>query len=298
MIRLSLFALGLTLLGLVNTPPSWVQQSRAAIAASAASLWMAVAPKESETSAPLVEGVSSKVIFRDPASWSSSLWIRLGMEDNEAIGRIVIAQNSPVLAKGALIGVVEYVGRRESRVRLVTDSGLVPAVRAVRGGMQNRELLGLVQGVLERLKGRLDLFASNEEQARFLELVTALQERISPLAHTEWSAKGELHGCSAPLWRSRGLSLKGVGFNYNYPDARGPAKILSPALLREGDLLITSGLDGVFPEGIPVAFVTSVAQIKPGGFSYELEAQLAAGDLYDLQSVQVLSPIECMHPTP
>ena len=69
-------------------------------------------------------------------------------------------------------------------------------------------------------------------------------------------AKGELHGSSKPLWRGYSQVLKGIGFNYDYADAYGPARDLrtgkttanSPgiSLLRVNDLLMTTGMDGIF----------------------------------------------------
>lgn len=241
----------------------------------------------------------ARVIFRDPASWSSSLWISIGEADNQEVGLVVVAPNSPVMAGNALIGVVEYVGESQSRVRLITDAGLTPSVRAVRGGAQNQELFHHVQNLLSRVRVRPDLFSNGEEQERFITMLSAFQSRISDGVEEEM-AKGEICGCSAPFFRARGAMLKGIGFNYDFPDEAGPARDLrsgqpvgvnsSPGavLIQPGDLLVTSGLDGMFPAGIPVAVVTQIAPIKDGGFTYDLVATPAAGDLMDLSVVFVL----------
>lgn len=115
----------------------------------------------------------------------------------------------------------------------------------------------------------------------------------------EYLAKGELHGSSAPFWRSRGISLKGIGFNFDYPDEEGPSRDLKNGrptgnsagaipLLKEGDLLVTSGLDGVFPQGLLVATVSSIAPLKEGSYAYEIEARPLASNLNDLQAVFIL----------
>nr|NGX36367.1 hypothetical protein [Candidatus Anoxychlamydiales bacterium] len=83
----------------------------------------------------------AKVIFRSPTSWSSSLWINVGDKNNEEVSKLIIAKNSPVVLGQNLIGVVEYVGYNKSRVRLITDAGLIPSVRALRGGNQDKTLL-------------------------------------------------------------------------------------------------------------------------------------------------------------
>jgi rod shape-determining protein MreC len=188
--------------------------------------------------------VPAQVIYRDPSSWSSSLWVNVGEENNQALGSLVVAKNSPVISEGALVGVVDYVGRKQARVRLITDSALSPSVRAVRG-------VNLEDGYL---------------------------------------AKGEIHGSSAPFWRSRGPILKGVGFNYDYPDEEGHSRELKGPvpLLKEGDILLTSGLDGVFPPGLRVGFVSWIAPLKEGGYAYEIEVRPAVCNLNDLQTVFIL----------
>jgi len=245
----------------------------------------------------------AQVIFRDPSSWSSILWIGLGSADNRAIGRIVIERNSPVLLGNSLVGVVEYVGESQSRVRLISDSGLAVAVRALRGESQNREISAHVEQLLQRIQVRHDLFASSQEQESLMDLLALFQARLQSTRSEMLLAKGELCGCSAPLWRSRGPRLKGTGFNYDYPDEEGPARDLrtgrpfgahadaAEALLREGDLLVTSGLDGVFPPGIEVAVVKTVEPLLEGSCTYNLEAIPTAGNLHELRNLFVLPPV-------
>lgn len=251
--------------------------------------------------------MGAQVIFRDPSSWSSAIWIGLGEADNRAVEKTVIARNSPVLSEDALIGVVEYVGETHSRVRLITDASLVVAVRAMRGGGQNREVEGLATRLAQRARLREDLFSSEEEQERFVALIETFQKRLHPSFEEELLAKGELCGSGAPLWRSRGNILKGTGFNYDFSDEEGPAKDLrtgrvfseritssvAAPLLQVGDLLVTSGLDGLFPPCIPVAIVSKMHSLEMGSCFYELEAKPLVGDLYDLQSVSVLPPLVC-----
>ncbi len=248
------------------------------------------------------ESIPAQVIFREPSSWSSTIWISVGETDNRVLGTTIVAQNSPVLANQSLVGVVEYVGETQSRVRLISDAGMVCAVRSVRGGMQNNELTQHVQNLLTHVQVRQDLFASTEEQARFVDMLAAFKNRLND-AEEEELAKGEICGCSAPLFRSRKAILKGTGFNYDFPDEAGPARDIKTGrvlgdhfsketlLIQPGDLLVTSGFDGVFPAGIPVAIATSIAPLKEGGFTYELEAKPTAGDLMDLQTVFVMPPL-------
>ena len=243
--------------------------------------------------------VPSQIIYRDPSSWSSTLWINIGEEDNEKLGGNVIGKNSPVVSGLSLVGVVDYVGRKQSRVRLITDSSVCPAVRASRGFSQNREMVLLLESVVDRLQSRDDLFSSEEEKVFFLKSFFSLREKLGAEKENSYLAKGELHGSAAPFWRSRGIILKGIGFNYDYSDEEGLARNLrsgslvnnrddTVSLLKKGDLLVTSGLDGIFPPGLLVASVTSVSSLKQGAYAYELQATPTVGSLNDLDTLFVL----------
>ncbi len=243
------------------------------------------------------------VIFREPASWSSTFWIDIGESDNEKVGMKIVGKNSPVLLATSIVGIVEYVGRNQSRVRLITDSRLSPSVRAVRGDEQNRYLLEHLDSLIFALELRNDLFSSEDEYKTAAHVLYRLKRAMLQQSGDHYLAKGELKGTSNPLWRSRSQVLKGIGFNYDFPDAEGPARDLRSGepygakeepvqLLRPGDLLVTTGLDGVFPPGFRVATVSFVETLKEGASSYEIEAIPTAGNLDDLAHVFVLRPSE------
>lgn len=188
-----------------------------------------------------LDSLPARVIYRAPVAWNSTLWLNVGEANNKAIGRVVVAKNSPVTVGSSLIGVVDLVNAHQCRVRLITDSSLVSAVRVSRNG----ELL----------------------------------------------AKGEVHGSGLPLWRREGTLLQGIGFNYDFPDEEGPARDLRTLIVQAGDLLVTSGLDGLFPPGLRVAYVSSVQPLREGDYFYELDASPTAGDLDSLSLVSVLPPV-------
>jgi len=188
----------------------------------------------------------AEVIYREAANWNATVWINLGEKE--------VAVNSPVLKGENLIGLVEYVGKHRSRVRLLTDSSLIPSVRVAREG--------------------------------------------------EYLAKGELYGSSSALWRGRSEILMGIGFNYDFEDEEGPARELRSgrpldqlnkeetlSLMDVGDLLVTTGMDGVFPKDIPVAIITKIDTLKEGCVSAEIEARLCAGNLDNLLDVVILPPL-------
>lgn len=196
--------------------------------------------------------VPARVIYRPINAWNSSLWVDKGEVDNKALGRTVIAKNSPVVIGTSVVGVVDFVGEKQSRIRLITDSGLNLSVRIKRG---------------------------------------------------KWLlAKGELIGESRPLARSHQTLLKGTGFNYDFADDEGPARDLrtgetlnkeSPSipLVQVNDLLVTTGLDGVFPPNLQLGIVKKIFPLKEGDYAYDLEAESTSGDLNALMLVFILPPI-------
>lgn len=247
-----------------------------------------------------LQAVPANVVYRDPSSWSSSIWINLGRRTNKKMKREVISKNSPVVLGSSLVGVVEYVGEKRSRVRMITDSGLTPAVRALRGSSQDYAIQELVQSLYDRLDPRKDIFQSDKEKMQLLSALQTLSHRMSQSGKNLYLAKGEIHGSNQPLWRSRQQTLKGIGFNYAYSDEEGPSRSLfqyarnlsTPSdivpILHVGDLLVTTGFDGVFPPGLQVAQISKIGDLQEGCYSYSLEAKPTAGDLHDLQVVFVL----------
>jgi rod shape-determining protein MreC len=222
----------------------------------------------------------AQVIYRDPTSWSSSLWINVGEEDNRVLGHPVIAKNSPVVSGSSLVGVVDYVGKNQSRVRLITDSGLSPAVRCVRGSGQNREIASLVGSLIDRLEYR-----SGKDS--LIGDLHSLKNELEAGKEERYLAKGELHGSGSPLWRARSTDLKGIGFNFDYADEEGSSPKGIP-ILEKGDLLVTTGFDGVFPSDLQVGIVTSVTPPKSGGYAYEINVRPIVSNLNDIEDLFVL----------
>lgn len=252
----------------------------------------------------LLEAVPAKVIFRSASSWNSSLWINVGHSTNETLKREVIAKNSPVVVGDAIVGVIDYVGKQQARVRLITDSGLTPSVRAMRGSPQKHLIGEKIHALIQMIETTKDALKINHE---YDELIASLSKAAKEMSHddTIWHlAKGELHGASKPLWRKNGHLLKGIGFNYDFSDQDGPARDLrsgkpldahnsQPAMpiLKTHDLLVTTGMDGVFPPGLLVAEVTALNYLKEGDYTYELDAIPVVKNLDDLSLVFVIPPI-------
>lgn len=232
------------------------------------------------------EPIPARVVYRSFALWDSTLWVDVGEKDN-------VAHNSPVLVGASLVGVVDYVGTKWSRVRLLSDALMMPSVRAVRGGVQNQALMSHVDALNDALLVRGDMGTLRELLGRYKKLLETTSETL-------FLAKGELQGCCVKAWRGGGQVLTGSGFNYDFADAQGPARDLRSGvpttggegcpLVKVNDLLVTTGLDGVFPSGLHVAYVSSLDVLREGAYCYDLEAIPTAGNLDELSVVFILPP--------
>ncbi|MDN3506122.1 MAG: rod shape-determining protein MreC [Simkaniaceae bacterium] len=229
--------------------------------------------------------VPAQVIFREPISWSSSLWVGVGERDNQALGKRVIEKNSPVVLGKIVVGVVEEVEETRSRVRLITDDRLALSVRAARGGEQSHALAIKIDELAY-------LLSLQEELAGASEMENLLQTYLGTLdveASDFYLAKGEIRGSNRSLWHGRRENLKGMGFHYHCSDQEGEAKDLrGNNLLQVGDLLVTTGMDGIFPPDLHVGLVTKVDPLREGATSYTMEAKSLVSDLSNLEEVLIL----------
>src|SRR5574338_954621 len=66
--------------------------------------------------APTSQYLVGKVIFRAENAWNSCLWIDIGTDDNPETGTKIVDKNSPVLSGDSVIGVIDFVGKKESLV--------------------------------------------------------------------------------------------------------------------------------------------------------------------------------------
>lgn len=250
-----------------------------------------------------MQALPARVIFRSLDTWNSSLWINVGEINNTPDGTLIVAKNSPVLAGESIIGVIDYVGYRQSRVRLITDSGVSPSVRAARGGEQDLVMSEQIENLLYSLNGKKSLSFSESDLKMLITLLTQFKATLKPQNKTWYLAKGELKGNLQPSGRTQSEVLKGTGFNYDFDDQDGKARDLrtgkllnhsqgSPlSILKLNDILVTTGMDGVFPPNLRVATVTKIDLLKEGDYFYELEATPTAGKLNELSIVFVIPPL-------
>lgn len=249
------------------------------------------------------EAIPAQVIFRNSSSWNSSCWVNVGSETNKQLGKEVIKKNNPVVVGYSLVGVVDYVGNHQSRIRLLTDPGMTPSVRAVRGEPKRHMLAEQLNLMMDALMEHDSLFSGADQKMQLIERLEELEKQLQADQPSLYLAKGVISGCSQPSWRSQGLLLRGTGFNCDFGDNLSPARDLrtgvpigSPkpeplSILKDKDLLVTTGMDGIFPAGLHVAKVVKVLPLKEGDFYYELEALPVAGNLDHLTLVYILPPV-------
>ncbi len=135
-----------------------------------------------------LKAIPARVIFRSFDTWNSSLWINVGNHINQTDQGTIIAINSPVVLGQAIVGVVDYVGEHQSRVRLISDSRLIPSVRASRGGEQDLLISEYIEGLLQQLQRKKSPRLSSDH-------LKSLSELLEQLQHTSISPKKIMVSC-------------------------------------------------------------------------------------------------------
>lgn len=250
-----------------------------------------------------IHALPARVIFRSLDTWNSCLWINIGEINNQLYQTSIIAKNSPVLAGDSVVGVIDYVGQHQSRVRLITDTRLAPSVRVARGGEQDLLVSEQIEYLLHSLNQRKPAILLETDLQSLAEGLNKFKAALKPYKKTWYLAKGELRGCALPLGRTQSQVLKGTGFNYDFEDEESAARDLRTGkplshsqqaaipILKVHDILVTTGMDGVFPPNLKVATVTKVDLLKEGDYFYELEAKPTASRLNEISIVFVIPPI-------
>ena len=203
--------------------------------------------------------IRAKVVFREAASWGSYCWVDRGSQNGEGVVKV----NSPVVIGENVVGVIDFVGKTKSRIQLITDSRLPISVQATRG----REQQLFISHQIEKLLSFVD--------GEFVDVLEALKVKLSQGRETQYLCKGQVYGSSYSLLRKRQQLLSGVSFE----PTQG---------FEVGDLLTTTGMDGLFPRGFHVGVVTSIKEAQEGDITHEFEAVYSAQELDELRDVEIL----------
>jgi rod shape-determining protein MreC len=250
-----------------------------------------------------LNAIHAEVIFRGYSNWLHTCRINVGKKTNKEIGREIIKKNSPVVVGSSVVGVIEEVLENSSVVRFITDPGLHPSVRVARGFYQIKDIVGSINIILSSLAiGNLPL--KNESDYRTMkENLEYFKQSLASQKEGVCLAKGELNGAKDSYWFSDDITLGGSGFNYDFSDKEGQwrdlrtgkesgSKSTPVALIQVGDLLVTTGMDGVFPAGLNVAEVSKIEVLKEGAYSYDIEAKPIVKNLSQLRYVFVLPALD------
>ena len=244
----------------------------------------------------------ANVIFQPSAPWSNSLWIDAGSSSENL--PFPLAKNCPVLIQDVVVGMVDFVGKKASRVRLISDPSLHLAVRVVRGNKEAARIIAAVHDLQEAVKKYPGLLPKPEFASTLHKLLECIPGSIQA-ENVVSLAKGELQGADHP---ARPGVLRGIGFNYDFSDEDGEKRDLRSGqrsltdpktlLIKPGDLLETSGLDGVFPRGLRVATVSTVFPLDEGAIFYQILARTEAKGFpnFDFITVIPAQPDEPLHP--
>jgi hypothetical protein len=199
-----------------------------------------------------------------------------------------------VVVGDIVLGVIDYVGNTTSQVRLISDTNLRPSVRVLREYPHASDLSSSILHIQEALHKNNNLLPKPELAVTLNKLLDCLYSSL-PSTHSERLAKGELQGS---LSSQSASLLKGVGFNYEFDDEEGERRDLrtgqfnggeqKKSLLLPGDMLETTGLDGVFPKGLKVARIVQVFPLEEGAVSYSITAESLASSFPDFEYVSIL----------
>lgn len=239
--------------------------------------------------------ITARVIFRESTAWKSSVWVNVGESTNRRLKIRLIEKNSPVVLGTTVVGLVDHVGENRSRIRLLTDRALTPSVRVIRGNEQKQIAFREVEKVVRLLSS----YEGGVIAEKLKPLLHHLEQGMTLQEKNLYLAKGESQGMRYPIWRSRGTVLHGQGFNYDFEDREGPSRDLRTGrssssheeavpLIQAGDVVITTGMDGLFPAGLRVGTISKVYPLKEGACAYEADIQSLVEEFDNLLFVTIL----------
>ena len=225
---------------------------------------------------------------------------------------------APLEAAGRLgqgLAGLEQALQRESEVRAQLAAQSVQATRAAqleRENAQLRALLELRPGLAVRSLAAELLYEAADPYSRRVVIDRGAGQGVVPGApvvndsgvlgqitrvHAQHSEATLLSDgrASIPVLNAR-TGARAVAFGGASPHGMELRFVASNADVQVGDVLVTSGLDGVYPPGLPVARVMAVDRLGAAGFAGVALAPLAHPD--GVRHVLVLEPVAVQLPVP
>jgi cell shape-determining protein MreC len=238
--------------------------------------------------------IEARIVSHKQFPWSHMAWIDIGSKTEETPFPIV--SGCPVVCGKYIVGLIEKVGQETSCMRLLSDPLLRPAVRVQRMEHEGEKEKAANLLLLE-LERNPSLMGKESHRIALTKMLTSLSTSFAK-GSSLLLAKGELQGS---IDIKKPLLLRGIGFTYDIGDEEGPSRDIRTgqterdtrkiALIQPNDILITSGLDGLYPKGLIAAYVKKVLPLEEGAFSYEITAEIACPSFLDLSIVAILPPV-------
>jgi cell shape-determining protein MreC len=234
----------------------------------------------------------AKIILKEPFSSSSFAWVNVGELYNQKIGYQLVQKNSPVVVGDVLVGVVEEVFLHHAKIRLITDPNLVIAVKSARGKSQLKVMNEKALELLDTLELVEDFGWEKKQELK--DLIAELHVNLDREGQDRFYAVGEVYGAEYSPFFAFHNSLVGEGFHFQAKskESTGFSNMegFKEIVIKKGDLLETTGLDGIFPEGLKVAIVTDTSTSKFGRLTYEIKAKSLIANIHEIEYVQILPP--------
>ena len=238
--------------------------------------------------------MAAHIVCHGQTPWTHTAWIDIGSSSSPLL--FPIERNCPVVFGKALVGIVERVGTKTSLIRLLSDPLLRPSVQVLRTGYDYR-IEEAISYILRQIALKPTLLPKENHQKALKTLLLTLKKTLKA-EKRYFFAKGELQGSSS-LYKPH--IFRGIGFNYDTGDELGPPRDIRTGqvgtagpkipLIQPNDLLVTNGLDGMYPRGLEAAYVEQVSPLEEGGVAYEITAKAACPSFLDLHTIAILPPL-------
>ncbi len=216
--------------------------------------------------------VVARVILREPSSWSSTIWINVGEKDNHSFP--IVQKGSPVLIGKAVIGVIDEVEKKRSKVKLISDPSLAISIKTAAYAPAP-----WIADKLFSLKQWIQALPSPLLQQELLEQLEAMEKTI--FSYPSPPSSPEVLGYTAGSY----ISIQGSISNLLQGNFFLSSVSSSPAI---PSLILTSGLDGIFPEGLEVGILHSFPSEQKKEYSQPFIAVAAVENLHKLTYVTIL----------
>jgi hypothetical protein len=233
------------------------------------------------------------IIYRPVSRGGDVVWIRT-LEP--------VQKGAAVIIGDCAVGFVDIASGLCARVRLVTDVHSRVSVEVRKQEAKESQMVAyasrfrLASDVAYwKLLAEHGLFQGLPNHLNLIELLNLLEKELTLQGETQKKSdqvqglQGLLKGGTG-TWRSQKRGLIAEGF-YQEVELAPKTQTQKTPSIEIGDLLVTSGLDGRYPPGLRVGYVTAVQAKDAADTLFEVEASVALADFSKEKWVWVLPAI-------